>query len=522
MRKIHSPSGISRRGLLKGATAVGAAGLILPASYRKARAEPRRGGTMRIAVGHGSTSDSLDPATWADVFMQVAGSAIHNYLTEIDTDGSLIPELAESWEASADASVWTFRIREGVTYHSGKELTPEDVKASIDHHRGEDSGSAAKPIVDPITDIEVDGQYVIFTLEAGNADFPFIMSDYHLPILPSSDGRIDPTSADGVGAYVMQDFEPGVEARMTRNPDYWKEGRGHVDEVILLSIIDPAARQNALITGEVDVIDRVDLNTVHLLERSGSIRVLSVPGTQHYTFVMDSRVEPFSDNNVRLALKYAINRQQLVDTILSGYGSVGNDHPISPANRFHASELEQREFDPDRARHHLREAGMDSLTVDLSAAEAAFGGAVDAAVLFSESAAQAGITINVVREPNDGYWSNVWMVKPFSAVYWGGRPTEDWMFSTAYAAGAAWNDGYWEHDRFMELLRDARSELDEDRRREMYADMQRIVRDEGSTVIPMFANYVMAVSDAIETPEEIASNWTMDGFRAPERWWLAE
>jgi len=165
---------------------------------------------------------------------------------------------------------------------------------------------------------------------------------------------------------------------------------------------------------------------------------------------------------------------------------------------------------------------MDSLNVDLSAAEAAFGGAVDAAVMFSESAAEAGITINVVREPNDGYWSNVWMVKPFTAVYWGGRPTEDWMFSTAYAAGAAWNDGFWEHEQFMQLLREARSELDEDRRREMYVDLQRIVRDEGSTIIPMFANYVMAVSDRIETPDEIASNWTMDGFRAPERWWLAD
>lgn len=520
-RKLIDPR-ISRRGLIKGATALGAAGLILPASYRQARAEPRRGGTMRIAVGHGSSTDNFNPAVWDHVFVQVMGSALHNYLTEIDSDGTLIPELAEAWEASDDARVWTFRIREGITFHSGKDMTPADVAASIDYHRDEEVGSAAKPLVQQITEIAVDGQYVIFTLEAGNADFPYLMSDYHLPIMPSSDGRIDPNSPDGVGPYVMQHFLPGVEARMTRNPDYWKEGRAHVDEVLLLSIIDPAARQNALITGAVDVIDRVDLNTVHLLERSPDIRVLSVPGTQHYTFVMDSRVTPFADNNVRLALKYAINRQQLVDTVLAGYGFRGNDHPISPANRFFAHELEQREFDADRARYYLRAAGMDSLTVDLSAAEAAFGGAVDAAVLFSESAAQAGININVVREPNDGYWTNVWMVKPFTAVYWGGRPTEDWMFSTVYAAGAPWNDGFWEHERFNQLLREARSELDEDRRREMYVEMQRIVRDEGSTIIHMFANYVMAVSDSIGTPEQIASNWTLDGFRAPERWWLVE
>ncbi len=513
--------GISRRGLIKGATALGAAGLILPAGYRKAAAEPRKGGTLRIAMGHGNTSDSLDPAIWDNAYVQVMASTIHNYLTEIDTDGSLIPEIAESWEASEDAATWTFRIREGVTFHSGKDVTPEDVMASINYHRGEESTSAAKPIVEPIRDIRVDGQNVIFELDGGNADFPFIMSDYHLPIMPSSDGRIDPSSADGCGGYVMQSFEPGVEARMTRNPDYWKSDRAHVDEVIMMPIIDAAARQNALITGEVDVIDRVDLNTVHLLERAPNVRILSVPGTQHYTFVMDSRVDPFTDNNVRLALKYAINRQQMVDTILSGYGVAGNDHPIGLSNRFHAGDLEQREYDPDRARHYLREAGLDSLNLDLSASDAAFGGAVDAAVLFSESAAEAGININVVREPSDGYWSNVWMVKPFSAVYWGGRPTEDWMFSMAYASGAAWNDAFWEHERFNQILREARSELDEDRRREMYAELQSIVRDEGSTIIPMFANYVMAVADTVETPEDIGANWTMDGFRAAERWWMA-
>ncbi|WP_209425752.1 ABC transporter substrate-binding protein [Pararhodobacter sp. SW119] len=521
MNKQLLDAGISRRSLIKGATALGAAGLILPAGYRKAAAQPRKGGTMRIAMGHGNTSDNLDPATWDNAYVQVMASTIHNYLTEIGTDGTLQPEIAESWDASSDAATWTFRIREGVTFHSGKDVTPEDVVASINYHRGEDSTSAAKPIVDPIRDIRVDGQNVVFELEDGNADFPFIMSDYHLPIMPSSDGRIDPSSADGCGGYVMQNFEPGVEARMTRNPDYWKSGRAHVDEVIMLPIIDAAARQNALITGEVDVIDRVNLNTVHLLERSGSIRIISVPGTQHYTFVMDSRVDPFTDNNIRLALKYGVNRQQLVDTVLSGYGVVGNDHPIGRSNRFFADELEQRELDPDRARHYLREAGMDSLQVDLSASDAAFGGAVDAAVLFAESAAEAGININVVREPSDGYWSNVWMVKLFTAVYWGGRPTEDWMFSTAYAAGAAWNDAFWEHERFNQLLSEARSELDETRRREMYVEMQRIVKDEGSTIIPMFANYVMAVSEAIATPEDIGANWTMDGFRAPERWWMA-
>ena len=156
----------------------------------------------------------------------------------------------------------------------------------------------------------------------------------------------------------------------------------------------------------------------------------------------------------------------------------------------------------------------------LSAADAAFGGAVDAALLYSEKAAAGGVNVQVVREPNDGYWSDVWMKKPFSAVYWGGRPTEDWMFATAYASGAAWNDSFWEHERFNKLLLEARSELEDAKRAEMYGEMQNIVRTEGGVIIPMFASYVMAHSDKVKTPEKVAANWTLDGFRAPERWWF--
>ena len=225
--------------------------------------------------------------------------------------------------------------------------------------------------------------------------------------------------------------------------------------------------------------------------------------------------------NVRLALKYAINRQLLVDTILNGYGSLGNDHPIGPGARFFNTDLPQREFDPDKSRFHLKQAGLDNLSVDIHLADAAFAGAIDAGVLFSESAASAGINLNVVREPDDGYWNNVWMQKPFVGTYWGGLPTEDWMFAMAYAEGVPWNETYWSHDRFNELLVSARSELDENLRREMYFEMQQIVSDEGGIIIPMFAAYVGAYSDALVKPDQVASNWRNDGHRIGERWWFA-
>lgn len=511
---------LTRRGLLKGATALGAAALILPATFRQARAEPKRGGTIRLGIASGSTTQTLDPGIGDTWYTVLVNSARSGYLTEVAADGSLIGEVAESWESSPDAKNWTFKLRKGITFHSGGAVKAADVIASINYHRGKDSKSAAKPIVDPIADIKEDGDTIVFTLQTGNADFPFLMSDYHLAILPAADGKIDPLSHDGCGGYILDVWDPGVTAKLKRYPDYWKSDRAWFDAVEINSILDPAARLNALMTGEVDLIDQVDRNTINLLKQAPGVKVLSTTGTQHYCFPMDTRVAPFSDNNVRMALKFGIDRQEMVDKVLGGYGIVGNDHPIGPSNRYFFKELEQRAYDADKAKFYLKQAGLDTLSVKLSAADAAFTGAVDAATLYAEKAAAAGITIDIVREPNDGYWENIWLKAPWCAASWGGRPTEDWMFTTAYSSGAPWNETHWEHARFNELLLAARSELDEGKRREMYHDMQKICADEGGVVIPMFASYVLGVSDKLGHPETIAANWMFDGFRALERWWF--
>lgn len=523
MTKLIRPGGgLSRRGVLQGAGAVGAAALAGPLGATRLAAEPQRGGTLRLGISHGSTTDTLDPGVLEQVFTQVFSQCRNCMLTEIAPDGSLVGEVAESWESTPDAAVWTFRLRPGIEFHSGKTLDAEDVIASINYHRREDSTSAAKSIVEAIEEMTADGpDTVVIRLAQGNADLPMLLSDYHIPILPAVEGAIDPFTTDGCGPYLYDGWEPGVRAAAKRNPNYWKENAAFFDAIEMLAIIDGAARLNALISGQVDAIDQIDRATSHLLGRAPGVRILSKAGTQHYGFPMDTRVAPFSDNNVRQALKYSIDREELVETILGGYGEIGNDSPIGRSNRFFNTELEQKTYDPDRARFHLREAGLDSLTVDIHLADAAFDGCVDAGLLWAEKARAAGISLNVVREPDDGYWSNVWMVKPFAATYWGGRPTEDWMFTTTYARGAAWNETFWDNDRFNDLLLLARVELDEDRRRAMYWEMQDIVANQGGIVIPMYANYVMALSDRVAHPEEVASNWTLDGFRAVERWWFA-
>src|SRR6056297_3229917 len=510
---------LDRRGFLK-TTVAAAAATTLPLGGAMAQT-PRRGGHLRVAKGHGQTTDTLDPGQWENGYMLALGFGIHGFLTQVSTDGSLVPELAESWEASDDASVWRFKIRKGVTFHSGKPLTVEDVVASINHHRGEDSTSAAGPIVEPIQEISTEGDdTVIFTLKGGNADFPFILSDYHLAICKAEGDSIDWKSGDGCGSYILKSFKPGVSSSFERNPNHWRDDVAWVDSCELISIVDQNARTTALVSGDVHAIDRVDLKAAALLGRKPGVTVESLAGTQHYTFAMSTNQDPYTDNNVRQALKYAINREELVEKILFGYGSVGNDHPIGEGQRFYNTELEQKTYDPDKAKWHLKQAGLDSVDVSLSSADAAFVGAVDAAVLYQSSAKAAGINLKPVREPNDGYWSDVWMKKSFVSVYWSGRVVEDQMFSTAYKCDASWNDSFWCNDRFDDLMVKARSELDEDKRRQMYWEMQDLVSNEGGVVIPMFANWVFGNPTKVGHTEQMSSNWDVDGMRFIERWWF--
>lgn len=512
-------SQFTRRGLMK----TGAAASVLAATGLPAKAA-KKGGTLRLGLAGANTSDSWDGRTHSDSFMIIMGhGTVFDCLTEVKANGELVGELAESWEASADAKTWTFNLRQGVTFHNGKAFGADDVIASLEMHTAEGAKSAAKPIVSAITEMKKMGDYQIqFTLAAGNADFPFLLSDYHILMYPA--GQIEEAIAKGIGTgmYKVESFDPGVRCVVSRVDSHYKDGTGGwFDSVEAIAINDSSARMNALMTGQVDSVNRVDFKTEPLMRANPMIEIFEVTGNQHYTFPMLTNQAPYDDVNVRQALKYGINRQEMVDKVLQGHGKVGNDHPIGPANQYYAADLPQLEFDADKAKFHMKAAGLTELNVDLSASDAAFTGAVDAAQLYQASAKAAGININVVQEPADGYWSNVWLKKPWCASYWSGRATEDWMFSSGYETGVPWNDTSWENARFQELLLAGRAELDSDKRRSIYGEMQAIMSTEGGTIVPMYANFVDANSKKLAHGDDIGNLWQMDGSRITERWWFA-
>jgi peptide/nickel transport system substrate-binding protein len=522
LEKLLTQGKITRREFIARVSALGLMAAVSPAllGTPAEAAGPKRGGRLRLGSAGGSTTDSMDPGTLTATMGQTVNQCLRSHLVEVDYKGNAVPELAESWEASPDAAKWTFKLRKGVEFHNGKTMDAEDVVYSFNLHRGE-TKSAAKGVAEPIKDIKADGKNtVIFTLSEGNADFPYIASDYHMPVMPKGTTGKEFEKGVGTGPFSMAAWEPGVRFLGKRNPNYFREGRPYFDEVEIIGIADTNARTNALMTGQVDVINRCEPKTFNRLEKAPNIQALKLEGARHYTIPMLTTIKPYDNNDVRLGLKYVINREQMIKQVLRGYGYLGNDHPIPRNNKYFAKELPQRKYDPDKAKFHLKKAGMLGNTFKLHAADSAFPGAVDASVLIQESAAKAGVKIQVVREPDDGYWENVWIKKEWVQCYWSGRPTADWMFSLAYSADANWNDTFWKHAKFNQLLIAARAELDDKKRRELYVECQKIVSDEGATPVPAFALQLSAAGKkcGFKNP---AANWEFDGFRVAERWWFA-
>jgi ABC-type transport system substrate-binding protein len=273
-----------------------------------------------------------------------------------------------------------------------------------------------------------------------------------------------------------------VRSILTRHASYHLPDQPHFEALELTAVRDVGSLQLALVSPQFDAISSVDLRTVDRLRQLEDIQVDEVPSGAHCTIPTFCDIPPFDLLDVRLALKYAVDHEAIVRKILRGHGTVGNDHPIGPAMPFHA-DLPQRSYDPDRARYHLRKASEARLRISLSSSDFIFPGAVDLAVLFRESAAKSGITIDVKREPADGYWSNVWLKKPFAVVKWSARPTPDVIFSLCYEDDAPWNESRSKDPHFNQLLRAAKAELDRSKRAEMYREMQQLCRDDGGTIV---------------------------------------
>ena len=350
---------VSRREFMGRAAALGASSLAISTMLASADAfaaeTPKNGGTLRLGLGGGSTTDSIDVTSYNDSVMIDTGHGLFDGIVEWGQDGRPHPDLAESWEPKNGARDWVFNLRKGIKFSNGQEFTADDAIYSLNLHRG-DTKSGGASTFKPVTDIKKLDKYQIqISLNGPDADLPYALTDYHVGIVP--DGFKDWSKPVGTGAFSLDKFDPGVRISLKKTRDYWKEGSGHLDAVEVTVINDGSARLNALISGQIDAINRVDHKAVALLSKSPKIQIVRAPGGWHAVMAMQCDKAPYDNPDIRMALKEATDRDQILKALFSGYGTLGNDHPIPPTDPYFNSELPQRKYDPEKAAAAFKKAG---------------------------------------------------------------------------------------------------------------------------------------------------------------------
>ncbi|ULX53884.1 ABC transporter substrate-binding protein [Cupriavidus taiwanensis] len=511
--------GATRRDVLKMLLAGGMqatlAGGLAGAAVGAHAQTPKRGGRIRVAVATAAASDTLDPAKQSNQNDYVRCNMVYNGLTSLDRSLTPRAALAETF-TTTDAKTWVFTLRKGVTFHDGKALAPADVVYSIMRHKDPATASKAKVLAEQIESVKATGpNEVTVVLNSPNADLPVILGTSHFHII--KDGTTDFSAGIGTGPYKIKDFKPGVRTLVVRNDAYWKPGKPHLDEIELVGIADDSARLNALLSGGMDLVAMVNPRSVSRVKGTPGYAIMTTQSGQYSDLIMRKDVGPGTNPDFILAMKYLLDRQQMRQTIALGNAVVGNDQPIDPTNRFYFKDLPQRPFDPEKAKFHLRKAGVSGKVQVVTSPAALY--SVETALVMQQAAQRVGLELDIKRMPADGYWSNHWLNSHVGFGNVNPRPSADTIFTQFFKSDAPWNESRWKSPKFDQLLVAARGETDFAKRKQMYADMQTMIHEEAGIGIPLFLASIDAHATRLKGLSPIPLGGLM-GYMFAENVWI--
>ena len=495
--------------------------------------EPVNGGTIRFGMIDQGT---LDPMLAGLSQAQAPyGELVYDNSTIYWYDGEITPWAVESWSSSGDLSQYTFKVRDGITFHSGNPLTSADIKFTLDRIRAEDSASPLKGQISYIDTIDTpDGSTVVLNLGAPNAFLMGDMTDYHSRIVPNGIADDALTDAEhGSGAFTLGEHNPTERTVFNKYPDYWREGKPYADQVIFFYMPESITRVEALKTGAIDVVITPPIAQLGSFAGNPDIRVAET--TSGDVVVIDMHVgyshlqgkdewakfqglaDPiFADKNVRKAMQYAVDRDFIVEASQFGRGGPANDHPVGLNDQYYWDEQPIIKQDIAKAKEYLAAAGYaDGIDIVLNTSD--IGVQQDVSLAFKESVAAAGINVEVVTHDAAPYWEAQWMDPccPFITSNWGGRPANA-AIDVQLRGGTVWNESFYNNPRLDELLDLAASSPDLEERKEYFREMQEILIED---VPVLYLAY---------SPVMIAHRANIGGVRAHaalvhylfEEWWV--
>jgi peptide/nickel transport system substrate-binding protein len=481
----------SRRDFLKSGLALGAGGLLsgcgtgdsIKAFTTSTAGKPRTGGQLRAGLTGGSTADTLDPL---NAITNVDFSRINNLyepLIGLTPEAQPVNVLAEELTPSAKATEWTLRIRQGITFHNGKDLTADDVIYTFQRILNPKAPAAAGA---GLASVDAKGMTKLddYTVRIP-CTTPFATLHQALAIPGYSDiipVGYNPAAPVGTGPFKLKSFSPGVQSTFVRYDGYWQTGTPYLDEIVISDYSDQTSQVNALMAGQVDVVNLLSADVISEVQGEAK-NVLFSAGGGWNPFTMRVDTGTFSDVRIRQAMRLLVDRQQMLDLVFGGLGTLGNDLFGIWAPEYDHS-LPQRQQDIDQARSLLKAAGAEGLRVTLVTADIAQG-AVLVAQVFAQQASAAGVTVSVDDVTvNDFYGAN-YLKWQFAQDYWFYNFYLP-QVSLATLPTAAFNETHWDNARYNSLYAQAIVAVDQSLRSEIAHEMQQIEYNEGGYIIPFF------------------------------------
>lgn len=518
---VHSAlkRGATRRDVVQMMVAAGmtaaAAGSIVTSAREAIAATPKKGGKIRVGTALHGPDDTMDPIRLTSETDYGRARSHYNSLIQLSDDIVPQPELAESFEANKDASEWTFSLRKDVKFHDGSKFTADDVVWSLNRHLGKDSKSVGKGLMTSVKEWKKVGPYEVKAIcEAPYADLPAVLGEKHFKIAKAD--TKDFATAPGTGPFKLKSFRPGVGSHHVRNDDYWREP-ANVEEIELFGITDEVARVNALIAGNVQLINVVPPKSMSQVEQADGVSVRSIPSGSYMGICIHTKHGEGNNADFVNGMKHIMRRDRIVKNILRGHGTVGNDHPINVAYGVDfCDDLPQVGYDPEKAKALFKKSGLTG--AEIQVAEVA-GGVTDTMLLVQRECQKIGFDLKIKKVPTDGYWGAVWQKSPMCVTSWNMRPTASIMLDIAYAPTAPWSDTFWKDDRMGDLLAKVKAETDPNNKHELLCQMQKIVSDDAPVAIPAHINLLDAIRSNVKGVPRLALG-SLGASEWPEFAWL--
>jgi peptide/nickel transport system substrate-binding protein len=466
----------------------------------QAQGTPRRGGVLKVS--HSNRIATLNVLQLSGPAEYLAVDMLYSGLTRMGPNMQPLPDLAESWQGDGEAKVFTFTLREGLTFHDGSPCTSADVVATFRAILVPATASPARPVLNMISDVTaVDARTVRFTLNVSYADFPISVAHANARIVSAKAlagplTEID-TKPNGTGPFKLETYDSARMTRLVRFDGYYDRTKPYLDAVEMYLFPDLAAESSNFLSGAMDVMLEVQQADFKRIAAGRGVNAQRVASGRFINVVMRLDQKPFDDIRVRRALAMSVDRDLLVDLVLEGLGRPAHDNILSPEYRYRV-DTPKVAFDPAAARRLLAEAGHpQGIKVKLVASNRP-AIRTQVAVAIKEMARPAGFDIEVETMPHDTYLANVWRKGNFYMGYWGMQPTEDGAFTLLMTSDAAFEDTGWKNAEFDALVARGRSTLDSAERARAYAQAQALMVRDLPYVIPFFQDVLTASRDVVK------------------------